>query len=63
MKIYFKIGQALSAINLKDIGSKIINFISKSFEASRIQANAELQLNVVLNNKGLGQQFDEIKKG
>ena len=61
-KSILKIGQALSAINLKDIGSKIINFISKSFEASRIQANAELQLNVVLNNKGLGQQFDEIKK-
>lgn len=61
-KSILKIGQALSAINLKDIGSKIINFISKSFEASRMQANAELQLNVVLNNKGLGQQFDEIKK-
>lgn len=61
-KSILKIGQALSSINLKDIGSKIINFISKSFEASRIQANAELQLNVVLNNKGLGQQFDEIKK-
>ena len=61
-KSILKIGQALSAINLKDISKKIIYFISKSFEASRNQANAELQLKVVLNNKGLGQQFDEIKK-
>ena len=61
-KSILKFGQALSAINLKDISKKIIYFISKSFEASRTQANAELQLKVVLNNKGLGQQFDEIKK-
>lgn len=61
-KSILKIGQALSAINLKDISKKIIYFISKSFEASRTQANAELQLNVVLNNKGIGKQFDEIKK-
>lgn len=61
-KSILKFGQALSSINLKDISKKIIYFISKSFEASRTQANAELQLKVVLNNKGLGQQFDEIKK-
>lgn len=61
-KSILKIGQALSAINLKDISKKIIYFISKSFEASRNQANAELQLNVVLNNKGIGKQFDDIKK-
>lgn len=61
-KSIYKIGNALSVINLKDISKKIIYFISKSFEASRNQANAELQLNVVLNNKGIGKQFDEIKK-
>ena len=50
------------SINLTHLARQIIDFTNKSFEASRNQANAELQINVVLNNKGLGKQFNEIKK-
>ena len=50
------------SINLVHLARQIIDFTNKSFEASRNQANAELQINVVLNNKGLGKQFNEIKK-
>ena len=50
------------SINLTHLARQIIAFTNKSFEASRNQANAELQINVVLNNKGLGKQFNEIKK-
>lgn len=57
-----KIVQALSSINVTQISQKIIDFVSTSLEASRMQANAELQLNVVLNNRGIISAFDEIKK-
>ena len=42
---------------------KSIDFIKKSMENAQIQANAELQLNVVLKNAGATQDaFDEIVK-
>ena len=50
------------SINFTHLARQLIAFVNKSFEASRNQANAELQINVVLNNKGLGKQFNEIKK-
>lgn len=50
------------SINFTHLARQLIAFVNKSFEASRNQANAELQINVILNNKGLGKQFNEIKK-
>ena len=53
---------AAYSINFTHLARQLIAFVNKSFEASRNQANAELQINVILNNKGLGKQFNEIKK-
>lgn len=61
-KFATKIAKSLSFINIKDVIKRVIEFISTSLESSRIQANAELQLNVVLSNRGISKSFDEIKK-
>lgn len=61
-KFATKIAKSLSVINIKDVSRRLIDFIGKSLETSRMQATAELQLNVVLNNRGMGKSFEEIKK-